>query len=154
TLQPASLSPSAISVTVPAAVIAAPGTLSVTVTNPGPVVSNSLPLTVTPAMRLTAINPDSATAGSPGFTMTLTGINFPAGATAQWNGQALSTTTGTTTQLTATVPTALLATQGTASVTVSGGGLTSNALPFTINPVPPPIIPSLSPSSSVVGGAA
>jgi uncharacterized protein (TIGR03437 family) len=54
----------------------------------------------------------------------------------QWNGTALTTTFVSATQLTAAVPASLIATAGSASVTVSmPGGTVSNAVKFTINPV-------------------
>ena len=50
----------------------------------------------------------------------------------QWNGAPLTTTFVSASQLTAAVPAALIAAAGTASVTVTGDGGTSNALAFTI----------------------
>jgi hypothetical protein len=69
----------------------------------------------------------------------------------QWNGQGLSTSGSG--PLTAQVPASLIATAGTASVTVvTADGVTSNALPFTIGPAA--TITSLSPSTANVGSAA
>jgi len=53
-----------------------------------------------------------------------------------WNGKKLVTTYGSSTTLTATVPSSDIKTAGTASVTVvnpTPGGGTSNAKTFTIN---------------------
>ncbi len=59
------------------------------------------------------------------------GIGFAAGSTVQWNGTALSTTLAGSTQLSAAVPSSLLATPGTASITVvNSSGASSNAAPF------------------------
>src|SRR5207249_1389587 len=55
--------------------------------------------------------------------------------TVNWNGAPLATSFVSSTQLTATVPASLVATAGTASITVanpSPGGGTSNAQTFTI----------------------
>jgi len=75
-----------------------------------------------------------------------------------WNGTQLTTSYVSTTQLTAAVPSALIATAGTASVMISspapGGGPTI-ALPFTINPAAgslPPVITDLSIANTANGG--
>lgn len=89
-----------------------------------------------PAPALTNISPNSATAGASAFTLTANGSNFISGSTINWNGSALSTTFVSSTQLTATVPAANVATAGSASVTVftpGPGGGTSTAASFTIN---------------------
>src|SRR5206468_1650650 len=65
--------------------------------------------------------------------------NFMSGSTVKWNTTALTTTFVSSTQLTATVPAALIATAGTASVTVVNPnpcGATSNAVSFTIANTP------------------
>src|SRR5204862_429503 len=59
------------------------------------------------------------------------------GSTVKWNATALATTFVSATQLTATVPAALIATAGTASITVvTPCGGTSNAATFTIANTP------------------
>lgn len=82
--------------------------------------------------NLTSISPATVAVGSPTTPIILTGINFATNAQAYWNGHALATT-GTSTQLTATIPASDLTTVGTFNITVvnpgSNGG-TSNALPF------------------------
>ncbi len=153
TLQPSALSAAQITVSVPAAVIAKPATLSVTVANPGNLVSNSLPLTVTGGPALTALSPSSATAGHAALTVALVGTGFVAGDVADWNGQSLPTSVQSATQLTAQVSAALLANAGTAQVNVvTLDGAASNSLPFTINPAP--TITALSPASATPGTAA
>jgi hypothetical protein len=153
-----------------AADLAAPGTAQVTAFNSGPVggVSNPLTFTITqpptPAPILTAINPNSATAGSPGFTLTVTGANFISTTTVRWNGANRPTTFVSATQLTAQIPASDITTPGTASVNVFtppnaagvGGGLSTNPLPFTINqpPNPVPTLTSLNPSSATASGVA
>jgi len=73
--------------------------------------------------------PTSAVPGGAGFTLTVNGTGFVSGATVNWNGAALITTFVSSSQLTATVPAANIATAGTAAVTVfnptPGGGLSN-----------------------------
>jgi hypothetical protein len=109
-----------------------------------------------PAAAITSLNPNSATSGGAGFTLTVTGSSFVNGGSAvDWNGTPLSTSFVSATQLTASVSAGLIASSGTAGVTVANSGApSSNALNFTINPnAAAPIITSLSPTSATVGGA-
>ncbi len=88
---------------------------------------------------LNAISPDNAIAGGADFTLTVTGSNFTSGSSVQWNGSSLSTTAVSSTELHVNVAGALIASEGTAQVTVYTAGRwggTSNALTFTINPAP------------------
>lgn len=126
---------------VSASLIAAPGTVKITVFNDGPAASNELTLTVSSpnAVSLSSLSPNAAAPGGAAFTLTATGTNFTASSTLQWNGTPLSTTFVGATQLTARVAAALIATAGTASVTVAGNGGTSNALPFAIAVLVPTI---------------
>ncbi len=127
-----------------------------------------------PVPVLTSIAPSSAAAGSPGFTMTLTGTSFISTSVARWDGADLTTTFVSATQLTALVPSGDILTVGSASVAVfnpvgaaqivknkihphGGGpsGQTSNALTFTITAEnPTPVASSLSPASVSAGGPA
>src|ERR1019366_4448163 len=102
---------------VSAALIAAPGTAKITVSNTGPLTSNVLALSI-------------STTAAASLTMTVPGAGFPANSKVQWNGAPLATTLVSASQLTASVPAALIATAGTASITVAGDGTTSNALAF------------------------
>jgi uncharacterized protein (TIGR03437 family) len=102
---------------------------------PSGIAIHNLPAAL-PLPAITSLAPSSTTAGGAGFTLTVTGTGFLSGAAVQWNGAALATTFVTTTQLTAAVPAGLIATAGSASITVSNpGGMASNAVSFTINPV-------------------
>ena len=78
---------------------------------------------------LTSITPNSASAGSPGFVLTLTGTNFVNSSTARWNGVELPTSFVNGTTLTATIQASKIVTTGTAYVTVfnptPGGGLSN-----------------------------
>ena len=137
------VSASQLTAQVSAALIAASGTAKITVVNQGPVSSNQLSLYVssTPAASLASLSPSSAPPGGAAFTLTVAGTGFAANSTVQWNGGPLATNFAGPTQLTAGVPAALIATKGTASVTVTGDGGPSNALPFTIA-LPMPAISS------------
>src|SRR6266700_91150 len=100
---------------------------------------------------ISSLSPASATAGGPGFTLTVNGSGFILGVV-HWNETVLPTTFVSATQLTATVAASLVATVGTAAVTVLLGGATSNPATFTISP--PPTITSLNPNSATAGAAA
>jgi uncharacterized protein (TIGR03437 family) len=89
-----------------------------------------------PAPTLSALNPATALTGDAGFTLGVTGGNFVNGAVVRWGNTNLVTTFQSATLLTATVPAALIASAGMASITVvnpSPGGGASNALGFAIN---------------------
>ena len=110
---------------------------------------------------LSSLSPLNAVAGGPDFMLTLTGAGFVAGTIVQWNGRTLSTTYISAGSVTANVPSALIATPGTATIITvnphSGSqqnGL-SNALSLTIfpQPNPQPTISALSPSCAVIGSA-
>jgi hypothetical protein len=140
---------------VPANLIALPGSATVTVVNPGGVASNPLTFTINPATpSLSNLAPNSATAGGPAFSVTANGSGFLVGSTVGWNGSALTTSYVSGSQLMASVPANFITAQGTASVTVMNPvGGTSNSLKFTITPATP-ILSSLAPSSAPVGGPA
>jgi hypothetical protein len=139
---------------VPAANVATAGTTLVTVVNPAPGggTSNAQTFTINnPVPTTTSISPSSCTAGSAQFTLTVNGTNFVSTSMVNWNGTALTTTFVSSTQLTAIVTAALVASPGTASVTVvnsSPGGGTSNAQVFTICPAAPVINSRLTDSAT------
>jgi hypothetical protein len=113
---------------------------------------------VNSAPAISSLAPTAVTSGGPAFTLSVNGSSFVASSAVQWNGQALSTTFVSDTQLTAAVPASDIATAGTATVTVSSpapGGGTSTAARFDINGTnPAPAIATLVPSSVTTGGAA
>lgn len=93
-----------------------------------------------PNITLTLVGPYNATlegnnwvvAGIPEFTLLATGTGFTATSIIQWNGTSLPTQYGSSTNLAATVSTALVSSPGTAIITVhdsTSGGI-SNSLPF------------------------
>ena len=121
---------------VPAAAIGNAGLNAIQVVNPGQVFSTEAPIFTVKApttTAITALSPPSALAGAPDFTLTVNGSNFPSSANVVWNGAPLATKFVSPGQLTALVPAALIATVGTARVTVTGDGATSNAVDFTIS---------------------
>lgn len=132
------------------------GQASVTVFNsaPGGGTSNVVNFNITagsnPAPTLSSINPATASAGGPAFTLAVNGTNFVASSKVRWNGQDLATTYVSATQLTAQVPANLIVNAGTAQVTVftptPGGGVTA-AQSFTINQVQIPNVASVSAAS-------
>ena len=144
--------------TIPATDIAAGGTASVTVVNPGPGGGASGAATFTinnPVPVLSSINPTSAITGGAAFTLTVTGSSFVSGSVVRWNG-ADRPTTGSDTQLTAAIPASDIAAGGTASITVfnpAPAGGTSNAVSFTVSNTLP-TISALNPASVIAGGPA
>lgn len=88
-----------------------------------------------PLPKITALNPSSASAGSPQFTLTVTGKQFLSNSVVQWNGTALSTEFVSLTELQAVVPASALVSPGNAAVTVftpAPGGGQSAAVSFMI----------------------
>jgi hypothetical protein len=81
---------------------------------------------------IASLSPSSVAAGSAAFALTVNGSNFASGAVVQWNGSNLTTNFSNSTQLTATVSASLIASAGTASITVASGGQTSAATSFAI----------------------
>ena len=108
-------------------------------------------------VSLTALTPDSATAGSAAIEISAAGAGFTTSSVVQWNGASLTTNYVSPTALTAIVPTTDLATADNIAVTVSdasSGGASSGVVYFTISTQTPPMITALAPSSMTAGGAA
>src|SRR6202011_5196995 len=111
-----------------------------------------------------SLSPSNVPAGSPDFTLTVTGGGFVAKTVVQWNGntipkQVQTNSAGTVTGIPATVKAALIAKPGTAFVNTlnpaSGAGQNglSNSIAFLINPPanPVPSLSSMSPTSAAAG---
>ena len=99
--------------------------------------SNRLGNTVTPAV--TAISPNSKFVGDPGFTMVVNGSNFVNGkSNVRFNGANINTTFINSLQLSASVPASDLLAIGSLPVSVfnADGGGQSNAITFSVNPLP------------------
>jgi hypothetical protein len=104
------------------------------------------------APALLSLTPTSVTAGGTAFTLNISGMNFTPGATANWNEIPLATTYTSATELTAVVPASLIASAGTANVTLSIADETSSALAFAVLP-PLATISILNPAVAVAGSA-
>ncbi len=129
---------------VPASLIANVGSANVTVVNPSSAASNALTFSINAVTQsgpvITSLSPGSVLPGGSTFSLTVFGANFQSSGniftsipTVQWNGSPLLTNFVSATQLTATVPSTLIAKMGTASITVQNpGGATSNSATFTI----------------------
>ena len=158
------ISSTQLSAAVAASDLVTPSTSTVTVHNAGPGGGESGAKTFTlnyPAPSLSSISPTSAVKGTSLVTISLTGSGFSSASTALWNGIDLGTTSfSSATQLTLTVPSSQLATDGTILITVTnpspGGGTTSEQI-FTVgdtNPVPTiNTTGGLSPTSALEGSA-
>jgi len=97
--------------------------------------SNSLPAPV-----ITSLNPSSATAGGPSFTLKVIGTGFLSTDVVLWNGAALGTQPVSSTELDALVPSSLIQSAGTVTINVAQKpptSLVSNTVTFTITPAGP-----------------
>jgi Tol biopolymer transport system component len=138
-----------------------PGSVAIQVVNPSPGggYSNSLNLTINPVTSpvpsISQIQPAAALVGSTSFGVTVTGTNFVPTSVVTWNGQNLSTSYVSGTQVQASVPSTNVQSPGSAQVAVlnpqPGGGL-SNSMTFLVNN-PQPILDSISPTTSISSGA-
>jgi hypothetical protein len=108
-----------------------------------------------PAPAISSIGPNTAFEGTGAFTLTVSGTNFVASSSVQWNGSPRMTTFVSGTELQAAIMPPDVATAGTESVTVVNPGAkggTSNSETFTVDN-PGPIIGALNPSSILQGGS-
>ncbi|RPI13947.1 MAG: hypothetical protein EHM60_07875 [Lysobacterales bacterium] len=142
-----------------AADITQAGTAQVTVRNPAPDGAVSAPVAFAignPVPTLASLDPGTATAGGPGFSLTVTGTGFMAGSVVAWNGSERPTTVVSATQLRATIAAADIANAGTVQVSVRNpapGGGTSAAAPFAVA-APPPVLTAIEPTVVAAGGTA
>src|SRR4030095_15715134 len=96
-----------------------PAAIPVVTPAPGGGISGAASFSVlNPVPTITGLAPSTATLGGPGFTVTVTGANFITSSVVHWNGTARTTSFGSSTTLTATIPANDLTTTGTAAVTV------------------------------------
>jgi hypothetical protein len=115
---------------------------------------------------ITSISPSVISAGSGDFTLTVNGGTFVKGTVVQWNGKTLVTTLPTDSAgnirgniATATVPKALVANSGVATIITlspaygAGRNGLSNPIAFVINPLPNPLpaLTAISPNAAVAG---
>ena len=107
-----------------------------------------------PTPILASIDPTSIAAGSPGFTLTVTGASFVPESVVRWDSTNLATAFVSDSRLTAAIPAALVATKGNVSIAIYSPGAPgtgqSNALQFAVlNPVS--TLTSLSKTTAMVG---
>jgi alpha-tubulin suppressor-like RCC1 family protein len=96
--------------------------------------SSASPVQVGSAPAVSMLTPAAAATGGAGFSMTVTGLNFGAGAKVQWNGQARSTSYVSANQLTVQVQDTDIVNPGAASVTVANpDGTLSAPASFAVN---------------------
>jgi trimeric autotransporter adhesin len=105
---------------------------------------------------IASISPTSATIAAVDVALTVTGSNFAAGDVVVWNfsGNSANLTTSlvSSTQLTAVIPTALLASAGNAQISVFAFSRASNAVAFSVN-YPVPAVSSIAPTTAQAGAA-
>ena len=79
---------------------------------------------------IATLNPGSATAGAPAFTLTVNGTNFGTKATVNWNGaaQTANTTFVSASQLTVALPASAIAAAGIVTVTVTNPGTSGTGI--------------------------
>lgn len=121
--------------------VAAPGTATVGVVNPGQGSSGSAEFTINlasnPVPTLTLVSPTVVDPSSSVPLLTVTGTNFVPASTIQWNGASVSTTYLSTTQLQTQIPSSDLSSAGMVLVTVFNpgpGGGTSQELALSVAP--------------------
>jgi len=127
-----------LSATIPGTALTTPASVAVSIVDAAVATfSRGQTFTVTaPIPMISALTPASAVAGGAGFTLTVNGSGFLSGATVKWNGAALQTTFLSAAALSATVPASLIATAGSAAISVeNAGGAVSSATSFTIQPL-------------------
>jgi photosystem II stability/assembly factor-like uncharacterized protein len=146
---------------IPAGAFVLPGTVFVSVNNPGPggFAANSINFTVTlgtyPVPALSFIAPVSVVAGGMGFALEAVGSNFASTAFLKFNGAARPSVVIATNQLSATISAADITNVSTAQITISnpapGGGDSGPEILNIIQPNPIPTISSISPNSGSPG---
>ncbi|MEI9975197.1 MAG: putative Ig domain-containing protein [Ignavibacteriota bacterium] len=139
-----------LNVTIPGNLLAATGIFSVNVVNAANTVSNGLAFTVYPT--ITAINTLTRTAGTPAFTLGVTGTGFVNGSVVKMNGTSIPTVFVNGASLTATVPS--IATPGSVLIAVQNPDTTVTPTPQTLTILQAPAISSLSPASVNTGSPA
>ena len=125
--------------TIPASDVLTAGTALITVTDPDQQTSNAIAFSITgsnnPAPIITSLQPSTAVAGSPQFTLTVNGTGFISSSVVFFASNARATTFVSSTQLTATILSGDIAAPGTPSVVVitpAPGGGNSDPATFTV----------------------
>ncbi len=153
TLTPSSALSGRLILTIPQTLFSVAGTAQISVTNGLGAQSNSVPFYITP-FTITAVTPDSAPTGSGDTAVTVSGQNLTTATSLLFTPTAgapvsLPLTSIQTAQVQATIPTALLASAGTARIVLANdAAAVSNALFFTIAPSLPSTTTSLMSSAN------
>jgi hypothetical protein len=107
---------------------------------------------IAPLLRVNSISPAQAIAGSPGFTLTVTGANFKTGdSKVTFDNTVLATTFVSATQLRADVPASLITSPGARAVAVQASdGTASNQVVFQVLPNAP-LVRAVDPPSTIEG---
>ncbi len=123
-------------------------------------VSAALPLLVLapgPDPTVTSLAPSSVIVGSSGFTLSVNGANFTIGSVVLWGGEPLATIFVSPNQLTASIGASQVSNIGTMPVSVQAysnpSAPVSDAVNFTVAPVPPLTLNSVFPSIITSGGS-
>jgi len=90
-------------------------------------------MTTGTAVQMSQIVPNTATAGTDGFMLTVNGSGFSSNSVVYWNSMALSTTFISGSQVVAAVPASEIAMSATVQVYVNSNGMASNMMTFTVN---------------------
>jgi hypothetical protein len=142
--------------TIPSSLLITSGSIPVKVVNPAPGGGASTPISFTianPAATVQGINPSAAFVGSAAVSLDVSGAGFVPGSAVLFNGTPLATTFVSATEVTATVPAALLGAAGDFPVAVSnpppGGGVTAPVV-FRVQ-YPAPQTTSLAPATVGAG---
>jgi outer membrane protein assembly factor BamB len=140
---------------VSAADIATTGGASVSVSDPVNGTSNTVTFTINSSpLAITSLSPSNINAGSPAFTLTVTGTSLTSQSVILWNGNPQTTNFVSATQLTTQIPASDISTPGTSAVSVSDPVYgNSNSQSFAIN-TPPLALNLVSPAKVTVGGPA
>jgi hypothetical protein len=157
------VSPTQLTATIDASMLVTPEEGSITVESSNQEnaqVSGSATLLVLapgPDPTVASLAPSSAIVGSPAFTLTVNGANFTIGSVVLWGGTPLTTFLVSPSQLTASISASQLMAVGTTPVSVQAysnpNAPISNAVNFTVAPVPPLTLNSVFPSVITEGGS-
>lgn len=103
-----------------------------------------------PTPVVSSLQPAPALAGSPDFTLTVTGSNFFPASAVSWDGIPVPTTYVSGSELQASISALSITNGGTRSVTVATGSRVSAAVPYTVlNPLP--ALAAVSPGTTAAG---
>jgi FG-GAP-like repeat len=164
-LQPTTyVNSSQLTVQISSTAIATAGPVAILVATPAPGGWNSTSASFNiylPPPQISSISPTSVAAGSPSFTLTINGANFVPGSMLNVIGTVQSVTFTNATQVTATIPAAIVAAVGSVSLSITNpldgagypsGGTSSTVTLEVLTANSQPTIGTLSPASTTVGG--